>query len=410
MLERDADAETIDRRSFLQAGAMVGASALALGAGTARGADDDAAPTTLPRRKLGRTGVDVTILTQGTWQAPGLDRLLRFSYANGVRYYDTAKTYRSEPGIAAWLQAMPEVRKSIFLVTKDSPRTPEQLIGMLDERLAALKTDYVDLIFVHALGDHHSVEEAVEFAGGKAFKEVADKIRKSGKAKFVGFSTHNKDRDKIIAAAAKGGFVDAIMVQNTAWLDKDTTLNRSLDAAHKAGIGLISMKQIAGPNPENFLAKVPEKAPELIAKGLSPFGALLSAIWTDERFASCCVSMRNTDQIRDNAKAAKSFAPLKTAQIEAIRDAFLASNPSLCADCTGQCSLAAGTKASLGDLTRYLTYYERHGFRGEARRFFAELPAEARNWEGADLVAAQEACPSKLDFSKLLPRIERHLA
>ena len=78
------------------------------------------------------------------------------------------------------------------------------------------------------------------------FKEAADAIRKSGKAKFVGFSTHHKDRAQIIQAAAEGGIVDAIMLQYTPWLDKDAPLNKALDACCKKGIGLISMKQIAG--------------------------------------------------------------------------------------------------------------------------------------------------------------------
>ena len=43
-------------------------------------------------------------------------------------------------------------RKTIFLATKDSPKTASQMMGMLDQRLAALKTDHVDLFFVHALG------------------------------------------------------------------------------------------------------------------------------------------------------------------------------------------------------------------------------------------------------------------
>ena len=41
-----------------------------------------------------------------------------------------------------------------------------------------------------------------------------------------------------------------------------------------------------------------------------PYQALLHAIWTDERFSSVCVSMRNTDQIRENAAAARLFQPL----------------------------------------------------------------------------------------------------
>jgi uncharacterized protein len=409
MQDQDRDETSIDRRGFLQSGAAAGA--LALGAGSALGADEPAPDKVLPRRKLGKTGVEVTILNQGTWKAPdSLDRLLRFGYSNGIRYFDTAKSYGSEPGIAKWLASDSSIRKSIFLVTKDSPRTPSQLKGMLDQRLKALKVDYVDLIFFHALGDHQqSVDEAIEFAGGKEFKETADAIRKSGKAKFVGFSTHHVNRDQIIQAAVKGGFVDAIMVQNNPW-DNTGPINKALDAAYKAGIGLISMKQVAPGDPTAVMTQIPKRVPELIEKGLSPFGALLHAIWTDERFSTCCVSMRNTDQIRDNTGAARKFAPLKAAQMEAIRQGFLASKPTLCASCDGSCAVAGGTKAALGDMTRFLTYYERHGFRGEARRYYAELSEEARDWKGADLAAAREACPSKLDFAALLPRIERDLA
>jgi len=188
----DRDDQTIHRRDFLQtASAMTGATALAIGAATPTRADDDAASkTTLPRRVLGRTGVEVSILNQGTWRSPSLDRLVRFAYASGVRYFDTAQSYGSEPGLGRWFEAMPEVRKSIFLVTKDHPNTPKGLIAKLDERLATLKTDYVDLIFIHALGDSHTDVQA-EWPKSKEFKETVAAIKKSGKAKFVGFSTHH---------------------------------------------------------------------------------------------------------------------------------------------------------------------------------------------------------------------------
>jgi hypothetical protein len=38
------------------------------------------------------------------------------------------------------------------------------------------------------------------------------------------------------------------------------------------------------------------------------------------------------------------------------------------------------------------------------------LAEPLRNWEGADLEAAQRACPNNLDFATLLPRAVRHLA
>jgi len=406
---------TIDRREFLQASALASASATALNLGSPSpgyGDDVDASKMTLPTRKLGKTGVDVTILNHGTWQAPGgaLERLLRTSYNNGVRYFDTAKSYGTEPGLAKWFAAMPEVRKNIFLVTKDSPQDPSQMMGMLDKRLATLNVDSVDLFFVHALGDHHTPDQAMAFAKSKEFQAASEAIKKSGKAKFVGFSTHNKYKAEIIQAAADGGFVDAIMVAYTPWLDKDEPINKALDAAHAKGIGLISMKQVAGANGQRLLAEVPNHVPSLKERGLSPYGGLLHAIWTDERISTSCVSMKNVEQIAENTKAARQFAPLKAAEMRGLRDAFLASGPTMCANCDGRCSLAGKTDAALGDITRFLTYHEQHGHRQEARRQYADMPEALKDWQGADLLAAQAACPNHLDFSTLLARAEEKLA
>jgi len=59
----------------------------------------------------------------------------------------------------------------------------------------------------------------------------------------------------------------------------------------------------------------------LAEKKLSPFQGLLNAIWTDERISASCVSMRNTDQIRENTDAARRFEPMKEAEISQLRDA-----------------------------------------------------------------------------------------
>ena len=402
----------INRRDFLGTGA--GAVAIASTVGLGREAQcADGLPglqvTGGTQATLGRTGVEVSMLNLGTWRSVGLDRVLRFAWANGIRYVDTAKSYGSEPAIGRWLQAMPEVRKQLFLVTKDHPRSPRGLIGQLDERLAALKTDYVDLIFIHAVGDHDFATEC-EWPKSQEFKETAEAIRKSGKARFVGFSTHHKNRAVILQAAADGGFVDVIMLQNNPWiaeeLNQKDEINRALDNCHKAGIGLISMKQVAG---NTNLAEIGKRLPGLKEKGLSAYQGLLHAIWTDERFSSCCVSMRNTDQVRENAAAARVYKPLTNAELGQMRDAFVAAGQTLCAGCDGRCSLAAGTTAELGNLTRFLTYHDHHGYRGEARRLYAELSDAERNWAGANLEAARQACPSKLDFATLLPRADRVL-
>jgi predicted aldo/keto reductase-like oxidoreductase len=407
------DPSPIQRREFLQAGALASAATLSLGSKALADEPKAEQAAILPTRKLGKTGVDVTILNHGTWLAPGaLDRLMRTSYAAGVRYFDTAKVYKTEPAVAKWLQAMPEVRKNIFLATKDWPKDASQMAKMLDERLATLKVDYVDLFFVHALGDNGSAANPIKFAGSPEFAEAIEKIKKSGKAKFVGFSTHHETKAQIIQSAADAGFVDVIMVAFNPWVDKGAEINKALDAAHKKGIGLISMKQISGTDAHKLemLGEVSKHVPELKERGLTPYQGLLQAIWSDERFSTSCVSMHNLNHIAENTEAARKFKPLKTASLEAMKRAFLASKPTMCANCDGSCSRAAGTEAELGNLTRFLTYHEHHGHRSTARQEYSAMADAAKNWQGADLAAAQAACHSNLDFSELLPKVERYLA
>lgn len=400
----------IDRRTALKTGL---AAAAAAGVRSAAGQEVVARDKPLPTRKLGKTGVELTMLEQGAVKSP--DRVLRTAFASGIRVFDTAKVYGTEPNFKKWFEQDAAVRKQIFLVTKDMPRAPKDLLKMVDQRLTALGTDYIDLFMIHGLGDAHSTDDACALVKGRELKETADAIRKSGKAKFVGFSTHHKNRAQIIQAAAEGGFIDAIMLQFTPWLDKDAPLNRALDSCWKAGVGLISMKQVAGQffgdKPKgDILKEVVERVPTLKEKNLTPFQGLLYAIWTDERITASCVSMKNTDHVRENVDAARRFAPLTTAQIHELRDAALAHGPMLCADCDGRCAAAGGTRAALGDLTRFLTYHEHHGHKGDARRQYAALSSAERDWAGADLEAARAACPNRLDFARLLPMVDDRLA
>ena len=407
-----------DRRAFLQAGALATASAVTM-ATSLKAQDEAAKPSALPRRPLGKTGVEITMLNQGAVRGGNTDTLLRVSYAAGVRTFDTAKAYGSEPNFKKWFEQMPEVRKEIFLVTKDIMKSGAEMIKSIDERLATLGIDQIDLFFVHGIGDgrgRQSVDEAIKLVKSQEFKEAADKIRKSGKAKFIGFSTHHKDRAEIIQAAADAGSIDAMMVMYNPWLAKEDALNKALDTCAKKGIGIISMKQTAGKflmdgTPKGqVLRDVVAKVPMLKERNLTPFQGLLHAICTDERISSVCTSMKNRDEIRENIDAARRYAPLKVADIHQLRDAVVANNPMLCADCDGRCSIAAGTTAELGNLTRFLTYHEQLGDRTRARAEFAALSPEARDWSGADLEAAREACPNKLNFANLLPKVERYLA
>jgi uncharacterized protein len=111
-----------------------------------------------------------------------------------------------------------------------------------------------------------------------------------------------RDLDKLV------GYIDAMMVQYSPWLDKQPALSKALDACHERGIGLISMKQIAGrlrggETLKGILDAVQRRVSTFEERRLTPFQGLLHAIWSDERISAACVAMQNTDQVRENADA-----------------------------------------------------------------------------------------------------------
>ena len=164
-----------------------------------------------------------------------LDRLIRLSYASGVRTFDTAKAYGTEPGFKKWFEQDPEVRKQIVLVTKDNPPAPPTCWRWSTSGWRPWGPTTSTSSSSTGWATTTALDEAINFVKSQEFKETADAIRKSGKAKFIGFSTHHRDRAQLLQAAAEGGIIDAIMLQYTPWLDKDSPLNKALDACHEQG-------------------------------------------------------------------------------------------------------------------------------------------------------------------------------
>src|SRR5262245_48496584 len=146
-----------DRRTFLQAGAAATASAVSLASGaTAQDSPPKGAgpAEVLPKRKLGKTGIEVTLLEQGGARRD-TDRVLRFAFARGIRLFDCAKVYGTEPNFKKWFAQDPAIRKQIVLVTKDMPRAPAELAKMdlvrvVEERLEALGTYYLDFFYLRS--------------------------------------------------------------------------------------------------------------------------------------------------------------------------------------------------------------------------------------------------------------------
>lgn len=417
----------VSRREFVKAGVVAAAAAsLPLTAAAQQPEEKEGKETAapMPRRVLGRTGEKVTMLAYGA-TGEVTRRMLNAMWDAGIRYADTADCYvngKHEKDLGEWV-AKKGCRKELFIVTKDHPNAPDEFVTMADARLKNMQSDYIDLYFIHGLGEPKAgykidLKEMIEVPKSKDWAQAVEKLKKSGKIRFAGIALHGEVpvRVEIMNNAVAGGWIDAMMLMyDPQTVQESPEFNKALDACHKAGIGLVTMKQCRRLAEAKKDEKKEEEAaaavvPEFKKMGLTPHLAILNAVWTDERIASICSAMPNLKILKENTKAAREFKPLDKKQMASVVSYLQQHGRRYCNACDGRCRRAAGTNAALNHMVRYLAYFEADGCREEARRLYAALTPEERNWHGADLEAASRACASKLDFAALLRRAEQKLA
>ena len=118
-------------------------------------------------------------------------------------------------------------------------------------------------------------------------------------------------------------------------------MNRALDACYKRGhrADLDEAGRRQRESPRDRARSFPSSRP----RGSRPTRPCSTRSGPTSGSPRCCVSMRNTDQIRENAAGGADFQPLTKAEIDRLRDACIAAGPTMCASCDGRCSRAAGT-------------------------------------------------------------------
>jgi predicted aldo/keto reductase-like oxidoreductase len=362
---------------------------------------------TLPRRPLGRDGTQVTMMTLGGNMAASSPDYYDIAWSMGIRYFDTARSYlngRSEVIVSKWLEKHPERRSEIFLVSKDHPRNPEQMLELIDRRLETIGTKYLDAFYIHGIGPREYGEESLEWPKSDKFKKVAEQLKSSGKVKKVGFSCHDGRLTDYLSAAAEGGFLDVIMLAYTPFYEKGGALDKALNACHKAGIGLVAMKTMRN------ASDVPKRIPEFDKLGLTVHQANMHAVWSDPRISAICNAVENVSQMESSTSAARSYKePLKTTHVELLKQVILTHRRSMCPGCPACAEAAAQTDLAFHDIARYVMYYEQDGSL-EAKDLYRALPAVARDASGADLAALGSKCALRVDYAEILKRAERYFA
>jgi hypothetical protein len=407
-MSKKTETTGLTRREFVK---TVGLAGLAAGAG-ATGAlaapeppKGAALAPAMPKRTLGKTGAEVSILNLGCMiDTINNQLLLKQALKWGVTMWDTAEAYGnglSEEGLGRFFARNPGARKEIFLVTKLVPKGGD-LTRRLNKCLQRLQTDQVDLFFIHSITGIGDM--------APAFKDWAAEMKKAGKIKFFGFSTHTNMED-CLAGAAKLDWIDAIMTTYNFRLMHTPKMQAAMSACAQAGIGLIAMKtQGGGPVKTDSEAEL-KMAGRFLEKGFTDKQAKLKAVWENPQIASLCSQMPNLTILSANVAAARDQTKLAWEEFDSLRQFAQETACDYCAGCAHICQAALGGAVPVNEVLRCLMYHREYGEPEIARETFAGLPEEVRQrLTEVDYSPAERVCPHHLGIARLMRQAQEILA
>ena len=160
-------------------------------------------------RRLGKTGLRVSVIGVGTWQYGGewgkayaqdeVNAILARASELGINFIDTAECYGDHVSEALIGEAIKANRKDWIVATKfghkfhahmkrTDERSPKDAVGQLEASLKALRTDYVDLLQYHSLADDEFENEELQ--------RTLIRLKEQGKVRHIGNSIRGNADDR----------------------------------------------------------------------------------------------------------------------------------------------------------------------------------------------------------------------
>lgn len=284
----------MDRRIFLRSGITGAAGIMAFPSSIASPGSKEQEGSII-YRTLGKTGMKIPVISFGVMRSDN-PNLCKAAYEKGIKLFDTANVYlngNSETMLGNLFKDYP--RDTFFLATKVKPEgadkngrptaetTTEAFLKTFDDSISKIKTNYVDILYVHNLTNPEMLEH-------KPIINAVKKLKKDGRVKFVGFSTHSNEAALINAAAGNETW-DVIL---TSYNFKQTYISELQTAIRKAsagGIGIVAMKTMAG---GGFLDK--EKSKPINST------AALKWVLSNPDITTTIPGMTDFDQVEKNVK------------------------------------------------------------------------------------------------------------
>ena len=261
----------------------------------------------IPSRTLGRTGAKVSILAFGCGSRFLMYKdeesalaILNRAIDLGITYLDTAYSYGDGESETRVGKVMASRRKEVWLATKIPDRTRDEFLRRLESSLKRLRTDHVDLVHIHSLGQADDLAK-IEAPNG-ALKGLME-AREQKMARFVGMTSHTNG--EVMAKAIERHDLDCVqMALNASRNGRFEEL--ALPAANAKNLGVIAMK-VTGQ--EFLVGEGPGKA---------DMGSLLRYSMSLP-VTTAVVGMPRPEMLAHNVETARAFSPIDDQERERLR-------------------------------------------------------------------------------------------
>ena len=258
----------------------------------------------IPQRAFGKTGEKLTVIGQAGGRFP----LISFeearavtlrAYDLGINYFDNSADYWDGKSEEVYGAVLPPFRKQVFITTKANGRTRAGAEAELDLSLKRLRTDYVDLWQIHAVGEKEEVEQI--FGPGGAI-EAFEAAKKAGKCRFIGFTGHHDPHVHLAMLKAYDKFDSILMplhVADPGYLSFEKLV---LPLAIERGMGIQGMKSLAN------------------AKLLQDFSVRECLSYVLSLPVNCiAIGCTTVGQLEDDVRFAQQFKQLSADEMDPLR-------------------------------------------------------------------------------------------
>lgn len=197
----------------------------------------------IEKRKLGKTGEEVTILGlggEGILRTFGHDdhayKLINKAIDLGINYCESARAYSGSESYYG--KALRQRRNEVFLTSKSHARDKKGALAHLSETLMNMQTDHLDLWQVHDVRTETDIEEIF---GPEGAIETFIEAKRIGLTRFIGVTGHH-DPAILLRCIDMFDFDTVLLPVNPAEPSYKSFVHTVIPRAKDKEMGIIGMK------------------------------------------------------------------------------------------------------------------------------------------------------------------------